>query len=163
MHRKIVLMLLVLTFGLMALPAFAKHPVNVNDQSQLKLGKTIYQENCAACHGANLQGPESPEDFGKRKPPRLDAKGHGSHHSDQVHFKQIDLGSRDKSGKLIEGRMPSFHDILKDTEIWAVISYVKSHWPHSMRMKQMRMSPGHEKMPNMPGTSHHQKSKGHMH
>jgi len=163
MHRKIVPVLLVFTFGLIASPSFADHPVMVNDQAQVKLGKNIYQENCAACHGANLQGPENPEDYGKRKPPRLDANGHGSHHSDQVHFKQIELGSRDRFGKLIDGRMPSFHDVLKDHEIWATISYIKSHWPNNMRMKQMQMSPGHEKRQEMRDASHHMKSKGHMH
>ena len=162
MHRNFVPVLLVLTFGLIASPSFANHPVNISDQAQVKLGKKIYQENCATCHGVNLQGPENPEDFGKRKPPRLDAKGHGSHHSDQVHFKQIELGSLDKSGKLIDGRMPSFHDVLKDNEIWAAISYIKSHWPKNMRMKQIQMSPGHRHGQDRKDSSHHMKSKGHM-
>lgn len=52
-------------------------------------GKRIYTQNCAVCHGEDLQGPPNPKDFGKLVPPRLDAKGHASHHDESFTFNRI--------------------------------------------------------------------------
>ncbi len=162
MSGKLFIALFSAIFVLIAPPSFANHPVNVNDKVQVEIGKKIYQENCASCHGMNRQGPENPKDFGKRKPPRLDAKGHGFHHGDQTHFGQIVKGSRDKAGKPIDDGMPPFGEVLSKQEIWATIAYIKSHWPHAMRMKQDMMNPGHnpgrnpsQKMEMKSGAGHH--------
>jgi mono/diheme cytochrome c family protein len=143
MSGKIVSVLLSAIFVSVATPSFANHPVNVNDQVQITTGKNIYQDNCASCHGVKLQGPENPKDFGKRKPPRLDAKGHGYNHGDKSHYEQIVNGSINKAGKPIDDGMPPFGDVLSKQEIWATIAYMKSHWPKKMRMKQDQMNPGH--------------------
>ena len=143
MSNKVKQVLLSAIFVAVASPSFANHPVDINDKAQIAIGKSIYQENCAACHGVDRQGPENPKDFGKRKPPRLDAKGHGFHHGDQIHFDQITKGSRNKSGKPIDDGMPPFRDSLSDKEIWATIAFIKSHWPMKMQMMQDKMHPGH--------------------
>lgn len=57
------------------------------DASQVTLGRAIYTEHCASCHGANLEGQP---DWRKRRPdgkmpsPPHDASGHTWHHPDNV-------------------------------------------------------------------------------
>ena len=49
------------------------------------LGKTLYKENCASCHGINLEGNPNwqtgVDEDGHRLPPPLDGSGHTWHHS----------------------------------------------------------------------------------
>jgi len=145
-------------------PANATHPVDVSDQHKVDAGKAIFQENCVACHGQNLRGPEDPSAFEGIKPPRLDGHaGHASHHSDLFLFERIKNGSLTKSGELKEGGMPPFDETLTDQEIWNAISYVKSKWPARVRAKQEKMNPGHgHKMPeNKGGHGHHSHGHGH--
>lgn len=58
--------------------------------SQAALGSTVYVQQCAACHGANLEGQPN---WRKRKPdgrlpaPPHDATGHTWEHSDEVLFR----------------------------------------------------------------------------
>ena len=144
MSVKLVSALAGVIFVSLASPSFAKHPVDVNDKTQVELGKNVYQDNCVSCHGANRQGPENLSDFSKRKPPRLDSKGHGFHHGDNMHFEQIVKGSRDESGNPVNDGMAPFGDVLSKQEIWATIAYIKSHWPIKMRKMQDNMNPGHE-------------------
>ena len=136
-----------LAFGaaiLFAVPADATHPVDTGNHRQVSAGKTVYLENCAECHGENLRGPVNPAKFPKKLiPPRLDERGHGSHHSDRYMFNRISAGSEDKSGKPIKDGMPAFGFRLHDAQIWAVISYIKSRWPASLQRKQNALNPGH--------------------
>lgn len=41
------------TFVILETPAFADHELLGRD---IIAGQTLYQEQCAACHGANLEG-----------------------------------------------------------------------------------------------------------
>lgn len=140
--------ILSLAFGwtiLFAVPADATHPVDTRNPHQVSAGKKVYLENCAECHGETLRGPANPAKFPKKLiPPRLDERGHGSHHSDQYMFNQIATGTEDKKGNPVKGGMPAFGFRLHDAQIWAVISYIKSRWPVSIQRKQNAMNPGHE-------------------
>ncbi len=119
---------------------------NPHDPSQASLGRSIYAKNCAACHGANLEGQA---DWRIRKPagrlpaPPHDENGHTWHHSDQQLFEITKSGL----SALVPGYetdMPSFADTLSDEEIWAVLAYIKSTWPPEVQLRQDRRNQGAE-------------------
>jgi mono/diheme cytochrome c family protein len=113
-----------------------------NDPKLATRGKVIYDEHCARCHGANLEGQS---DWRHRLPngrtpaPPHDPTGHTWHHSDKQLFDMTKLGP----GALVPGYqsdMPGFKDKLSDADIWAVLSYIESTWPADIRAKQQRMN-----------------------
>ena len=36
--------------------------------------------------------------------------------------------------------MPAFGQTLSDAEIWAVLAYIKSHWPEEVRARQAEIT-----------------------
>jgi mono/diheme cytochrome c family protein len=36
--------------------------------------------------------------------------------------------------------MQGFQDVLSDPEIWAVLAFIKSHWPPAIRTQQERLN-----------------------
>jgi len=103
------------------------------------LGAKIYAENCAACHGANLEGEAN---WRQRKPngrlpaPPHNARGHTWHHDDATLFGITKLGTAKFTGLPIESDMPAFEDVLSDGEIRAVLAFIKSQWPARIRQQQ---------------------------
>lgn len=95
--------------------------------SQAKLGREVFQENCAVCHGAGGEGAPNWEqrDFlGHYPPPPLNGGGHSAHHP----LKQM-LNTVTNGGAAMGGTMPAFGDILDEPRIHAVIAYFQSLWP----------------------------------
>lgn len=109
---------------------------------QIALGKMVYAANCAACHGANLEGqPEwrRRNDDGRMPAPPHDANGHTWHHADRQIFTITKLGvSAIVPG--YESDMPAFEGILTDDEIAAVLAYIKSTWPERERSFQAEVT-----------------------
>ena len=113
-----------------------------NDPKLVERGKIVYAEQCASCHGANLEGQPNwrhrlPN--GRMPAPPHDATGHTWHHSDKQLFDMTKRGP----GALVPGYqsdMPGFADKLRDADIWAVLSYIESTWPTDIRAKQQRMN-----------------------
>ncbi len=106
------------------------------------LGKSVYREHCASCHGVNLEGqPNWKERLpnGRVPAPPHDATGHTWHHPDSQLF---DLTKDGAAGVLpgYESDMPAFKTVLSDREIWAVLAYIKSTWPPDIRARQERIS-----------------------
>lgn len=111
-------------------PAF----IDPADQTLVMQGKVIYANNCAACHGASLQGQPSWRErmpSGKLPAPPHDKTGHTWHHPDAMLVDMVKNG-------LVPGKtappgyvsdMPAYSDILSDQEIIAVLAYIKSSWP----------------------------------
>lgn len=109
---------------------------------QVALGKAVYDQNCAACHGARLEGqPNWREKLptGRMPAPPHDASGHTWHHPDDILFGITKYG-------LVPGKyappnyssdMPAFGGKLTDEQIWAVLAYIKSHWPKDIRASQV--------------------------
>ena len=107
-------------------------------QSDLHAGERLYQENCASCHGANLEGQPDWRrrlDNGRMPAPPHDETGHTWHHSDWNLF----IVTKGGVGAVVPGYesdMPAFEGILTDDEIADVLSYIKSTWPDRFQRRQ---------------------------
>lgn len=102
---------------------------------QTALGQQVYAANCAACHGATLQGQPDwrrrGED-GRMPAPPHDDSGHTWHHADRQLFAITKLGI----GAVVPGYesdMPVYAGILTDDEIAAALAYIKSTWSERER------------------------------
>jgi|SRR5262252_6476647 len=108
-----------------------------NDAKLVERGKLFYAEQCASCHGANLEGQPNWRQRlpnGRVPAPPHDPTGHTWHHSDKQLFDMTKLGP----AALLPGYesdMPGFKDKLSDADIWAVLSYIESTWPSEIRAR----------------------------
>ena len=108
---------------------------------QISLGETVYVQQCASCHGVNLEGqPEwktQNEDGSFRAPPH-DESGHTWHHGDPTLLEAVYAGGARFADMNIGGTssMPAFADILSDAEIAAVLTYIKSTWSDDIQAIQ---------------------------
>ena len=115
-------------------------PLPTFTKDEIVLGNKVYIENCAECHGDNLEGEVNwkmqNEDGSFRSPPH-DETGHTWHHGDNVLLGSIELGGA-RLPENIGGisNMPAFAEILSDEEIAAVLVYIKSKWPDDIRSIQ---------------------------
>ena len=115
---------------------FAVTVLPVSAQSDLRIGERLYQENCASCHGANLEGQpdwRSRLPNGRLPAPPHDASGHTWHHPDRVLFDIVKHGPAAIVGNGYESDMPGYEGVLTDGEITAIIDYIKSTWPDRVR------------------------------
>lgn len=95
-----------MTFG----SAFAAETVDPQMQSLMTQGKTVFLDNCAACHGENGEGGVGP---------KLDGNSFIKTRANiinQVLFGAVDHG------------MPPFAPQLTDEQIAAVATYVRNSW-----------------------------------
>ncbi|SEO09791.1 c-type cytochrome [Palleronia pelagia] len=106
-------------------------------------GAQLYAENCASCHGANLEGQadwRSPGPDGRLPAPPHDETGHTWHHGDAMIFAYTKQGGAEamKAAGIedFDSGMPAFGDILSDQEIWDIMAYIKSTWPERVRDAQ---------------------------
>lgn len=91
-------------------------------------GQTLYYANCARCHGGPTGGAMM--DY----PPRHNSNGHTWHHPECA-LKQIIRDGGDRMTAAMEmlappgaPKMLAFKDKLSDTEIDAVLAYIKTMW-----------------------------------
>ena len=117
---------------------------DANDPELVKLGRTIYAAECAACHGINLEGQP---DWRRRKPdgrlpaPPHSETGHTWHHADDHLFSMTKNGMKPPlAPEGYESEMPAFGDVLSDEEIWAALAFIKSTWPIKARKTQNRIN-----------------------
>lgn len=113
---------------------------NPDDAKQVAMGERIYAARCAACHGANLEGQPN---WRTRKPdgrlpaPPHDATGHTWHHPDAHLFRLTRDGLKPPlAPEGYQSDMPAFAGVLSDSEIWAVIAFIKSKWPPQIQARQ---------------------------
>ncbi len=105
-------------------------------------GEALYAQNCAACHGANLEGQpdwRTPDADGRLPAPPHDETGHTWHHPDRMLFEYTKLGGREalaRQGVEFDSGMPGFDDVLTDREIWNILAYIQSTWPERERAAQ---------------------------
>jgi len=103
-----------------------------NDPVYVKMGEKIYLEQCASCHGVNLEGQEGWRDTmidGMRLAPPHDKSGHTWHHPDEMLFNLTKYGFKAMINNDYKVSMPVYDGILSDEEIIASLSYIKSTWP----------------------------------
>ena len=115
---------------------------DANDPALIARGKVVYAEHCASCHGANLEGQPNwrkPLPNGRLTAPPHDRTGHTWHHSDNQLFDMVKNGTAAMMPGY-ETDMPAYRDILSDTDIWAVISFIESTWAADIRERQERMN-----------------------
>ena len=105
------------------------------DAETVLRGQELYAANCAACHGANLEGQPDWKrrlDNGRMPAPPHDASGHTWHHPDQ----DLLVIVRDGLSAIVPGYesdMPAFGGTLTDEEISAILAFVRSTWPERER------------------------------
>lgn len=112
-----------------------------DDPARIAAGRTVYDRQCASCHGAKLEGEPNwreKKPTGRMPAPPHDASGHTWHHPDAVLFGITKFGL--VPGKYgppgYESDMPGFGGALADDDILAVIAYIKSTWPDEIRRAQ---------------------------
>ncbi len=96
-------------------------------QQQVEAGKTIFNINCAGCHGVAAVGTTEWRKAmanGKYPPPPLNGTAHGWHHPLSDLRRQINEG-----GAKLGGWMPALDSVLQDREVDEVIAYIQSLWP----------------------------------
>ncbi|MCZ4288454.1 c-type cytochrome [Hoeflea alexandrii] len=118
--------------------------LKLDDRRVLALGKTLYADSCASCHGVQLEGQvedwRSPGPDGLMPAPPHDETGHTWHHTDQILFEITKYGIVAAANlKNYTSAMPVYEGVLTDAEIIAVLSYIKSTWPDEIRS-------GHDEM-----------------
>ena len=112
----------------------------------IEQGRQIYADQCASCHGAQLEGQpdwKTPLPSGRLPAPPHDAGGHTWHHPDDILFRIVREGTAAIVGGGYESDMPGFADLLSDAEIRAVLAYIKSTWPERERTYQENVSQPH--------------------
>lgn len=108
------------------------------DAATLAMGKSVYADHCASCHGANLEGQVNWRErlpTGRLPAPPHDRTGHTWHHPDAQLFDITKRGPAAVVGGSYESDMPGFDGVLTDAEIIAVLSYIKSTWPANIRAR----------------------------
>ncbi|WP_380056549.1 c-type cytochrome [Falsihalocynthiibacter sp. SS001] len=108
-----------------------------SDVATLQLGKDVYAENCASCHGANLEGQPNWRERnaeGRLPAPPHDENGHTWHHDSEALFNITKYGVAAMiSDDSYQTDMPIYDGVLSDEEIMAVLSYIRSTWPEHIQ------------------------------
>jgi mono/diheme cytochrome c family protein len=133
-----------LAVGALAAPSVwaqdAGGTANADDPGQVTLGRQVYMEACASCHGENLEGQPDWRvrlENGRLPAPPHDATGHTWHHPDEQLFGMTKIGIAAFAGlDGYETDMPAFEGVLSEAEIWAVLAYIKSTWPPRIRARR---------------------------
>lgn len=116
---------------------------NSSISAKIENGRELYLQQCAVCHGANLEGQpdwRSRLASGRLPAPPHDASGHTWHHPDDVLFRITKEGTAAVVGGGYESDMPGFSGSLSDDEIWAVLTFIKSTWPDRERLYQEKVT-----------------------
>jgi mono/diheme cytochrome c family protein len=113
------------------------------EAAMIALGQRVYRKYCASCHGGNLEGQpnwRTRKADGKLPAPPHDASGHTWHHSDALLFRMIKRGTASLAPAGYKTDMPAYAGILTDSEIRAVITFIKNRWPADIRRRQAAMN-----------------------
>ena len=114
-----------------------------DDPVYVKRGQKIYMDQCASCHGVNLEGQDGWRDKmvdGMRLAPPHDISGHTWHHPDALLFKLTKYGFAAMIGSDYKVSLPIYDGLIKDEEIISALSYIKSTWPDDVRQIQDKIN-----------------------
>ena len=120
------------------------------EQRNIVAGQSLYTDNCASCHGANLEGQpnwQSPNADDVLPAPPDDRTGHTWHHDDKMLFEYTRLGGATalevRGGTGFNSGMPAFGETLTDDEIWDILAHIRSTWSEREREVQANRNPPH--------------------
>ena len=120
------------------------------DDRDIAAGKALYAEQCAACHGAKLEGQpdwRTPNADGILPAPPHDETGHTWHHDNRLLFDYTKLGGQGAlAARGIEdfaSGMPAFDGVISDDEIWDILAYIRSTWSARAQESQASRNPAH--------------------
>ena len=122
--------------------ADAPQRADASNRALVARGEVLYQLHCASCHGANLEGQPNWRERdadGMLPAPPHDMTGHTWHHSDALLFDVTKYGSTYVIGSDYKSNMPGFSETLSDTDIWAILSFIKSTWPPDIQEIQSEL------------------------
>jgi len=97
------------------------------DAGRVARGAELYAQNCAQCHGAQLEGAadwKRPLPDGSLPPPPHDDSGHTWHHPDGLLLGIIADGGDPSDGS----KMPRFGERLSPEEMRSILEFIKSSW-----------------------------------
>jgi len=141
------LMLIVIGVSWLITPASAgtasRYNLDYTDADTVAAGKMLYTQHCAACHGKSLEGQKSWRSRlpnGRLPAPPHDASGHTWHHPDKQLFELTKFGPAAIVGGGYQSDMPGYQDILSDSDILAVLAFIKSTWPAQIRERHDQMN-----------------------
>jgi len=116
-----------------------------DNPTQVALGRKVYAQYCASCHGVNLEGQS---DWRHRKPdgrnpaPPHDYHGHTWMHPDDELFGMVKRGFAAYAPPGYQTDMMGYGGVLSDAEIWAVLAFIKNAWPPEFRTYQAKITAG---------------------
>lgn len=122
----------ILVVALTGVPVQAAGILPYMNDERVAAGEAIYDEACASCHGADLEGEANWRDRdsdGYLPAPPHDETGHTWHHPSQMLFMITKYGTERMVGGNYQSRMSGFGDTLSDQDILDVLAYIKSTWP----------------------------------
>ena len=120
------------------------HP---EDPQLVSMGAHIYTQHCAACHGTRGEGQPDWRERGPdglmRAPPH-DESGHTWHHPDA----QLIAITKHGLAQMIQQpdyqtHMPVYDGVLNDSEIVAVLSWIKAQWPQEIQARHDQINAQH--------------------
>ena len=130
-----------------ALPVQAAHELDGRDIAN---GQALYEEQCATCHGASLEGQpnwSTPDQNGVLPAPPHDETGHTWHHDNLLLFEYTKFGGEAALAKRgitgFNSGMPGFSETISDNEIWDILAYIRSTWPERIQEVQSSRNPPH--------------------
>ena len=105
-----------------------------SDNTDIAIGKDVFEANCVVCHGQEARGLVSNWKVkgadGKYPAPPLNGTAHAWHHSPAQLLKTINEG-----GIKMGGQMPAFEKPLTGDEKQAALDYIFSLWPSEIKTK----------------------------
>lgn len=137
-------LLLLLPLSLLAACGDSFDRADASDIDAVNAGQPLYAIHCASCHGDNLQGQPDwrvAKTDGTLPAPPHDDSGHTWHHPDALLFNYTKQGGQAIAPEGFTSAMPAFGETLSDSEIWAILSFIKSRWSLQAQIRQGRMNP----------------------
>lgn len=97
-------------------------------------GRSLYAANCAACHGRPDGSAAQAASPSVKAPPLHDESGHTWQHPDYALFRLVRDGIAVANCVPVDPElMPKFKGVVSDSELVAILSYIKSTWPDAVR------------------------------
>jgi mono/diheme cytochrome c family protein len=126
------------------------HFANADNTSLVIRGKQVYAAQCASCHGRSLQGQplwRTVDANQALRAPALNETGPDWMRSDEELFATVADGHLPSVTPDPRTRMPAFSGVLAQSDILAVLAFIKARWPISLRVAQAVLNPGGDGSP----------------